>query len=254
MTDLSKKEIKAKIASVEHWYHRIEVAPGIVTPGINASKECLALLPLPADCKGLRALDLGARDGFYSFELERRGAEVVAIDYLAPTITGFNVAKELVGSKVECLVDNIYDLSESKYGRFDIILFLGLLYHLRDPLLALDRIWDVAAAKAELYVESQVIDNAFLDKGGKFVPLSSLSPELPGYPIMQFYPKDTLSGDHSNWWAPNMSCLKHMLESSNFAVEYERLNGTRGIVKARRADDPETAYHRRIEKSTISGG
>ncbi|MGH9335920.1 MAG: class I SAM-dependent methyltransferase, partial [Vicinamibacteria bacterium] len=156
MRELTEREIREKIATVRHWYHRIEVAPGITTPGINASGECLELLPLPKDCSGLRALDIGARDGFYSFELERRGADVVAIDYIDPNTTGFNVAKELLSSKVSCLVDNVYNLTRDRHGAFDVVLFLGTLYHLRDPLLALDRIWDVSADGAELFVESQV--------------------------------------------------------------------------------------------------
>lgn len=251
MGELTEREIREKIASIEHWYHRIEVAPGITTPGINASRECLELIPLPKDCSGLRALDIGARDGFYSFELEKRGAEVVALDYLDPSITGFNVAKELLGSNVTCRVDNVYNLSREGYGLFDIVLFLGTLYHLRDPLLALDRIWDVSADGAQLFVESQVIDNAFLDRKGKSVPLSSLHPELVQTPIMQFYPRDSLNRDFTNWWAPNMACLEALLESANFRVQHRRLNGARGIFQAKKTTDENTAYYRRIEKSTI---
>ena len=75
---LSDEQVRERIAAVPHWYHQIEVRPGIVTPGINDSAGTLAQLDLPQDCTGLRALDIGARDGFFSFELERRGAQVVA--------------------------------------------------------------------------------------------------------------------------------------------------------------------------------
>ncbi|MGH9335919.1 MAG: hypothetical protein ACRD21_19465, partial [Vicinamibacteria bacterium] len=97
-----------------------------------------------------------------------------------------------------------------------------------------------------------VIDNAFLDPKGNSVALARLSPELVNTPIMQFYPRDSLNKDFTNWWGPNMACLKALLESANFAVEYERLNGARGILKARKANDEGAAYYRAIEKSTIT--
>src|SRR5215475_1498401 len=108
---LSTREIHEHIAQVSHWYHQIEVAPGIVTPGILDSAGELRLLQLPEDCRGMRALDIGARDGFFSFELERRGAEVLAIDYLPEDKTGFAVAKKLLGSGVRYERDNVYDLA-----------------------------------------------------------------------------------------------------------------------------------------------
>src|SRR5262245_34297053 len=131
------EEARKRIAAHEHWYHQIEVAPGVVTPGINDSQQILAALRLPERLDGQRVLDIGARDGFFSFECERRGAEVVAIDSMPPEQTGFPIAKELVGSGVEMLQRNVYDLSPEEFGSFDLILFLGVLYHLRDPMLAL---------------------------------------------------------------------------------------------------------------------
>src|SRR6201996_4023048 len=136
------------IAAHPHWYHQIEVAPGVVTPGVNDSQMILDTLRLPDDLSGLRVLDIGARDGFFSFECERRGAaEVVAIDYLPPEETGFPIAKKLVGSDVELRQANVYDLTPEEFGTFDLVLFLGVLYHLRDPMLALDRIADVSTGR-----------------------------------------------------------------------------------------------------------
>lgn len=93
-------EVRARIASVPHCYHRIEVRPGILTPGTNDSQTSLARLDLPVDCSGLSVLDIGTRDGFFAFELERRGARVLAVDYAPPAATGFAVAADLLGSKV----------------------------------------------------------------------------------------------------------------------------------------------------------
>src|SRR5690348_11622893 len=108
---MSTDIIREKIARHRGWYHRIELAPGVVTPGINDSPGVLKLLQLPEDCQGLRALDIGAMDGFFSFELERRGAEVLAIDNLSPNASGFRIAAELLGSKVRHEVANVYELS-----------------------------------------------------------------------------------------------------------------------------------------------
>ena len=169
---VSDKQIRERIASVAHWYHQIEIRPGITTPGINNSAHTLRQLDLAARYDGLRVLDIGARDGYFSFELERRGAEVVAVDYMDPAETGFPVARELLGSSVDFHVGNIYDLTPERHGTFDLVLFLGLLYHLRDPLLALDRIWDVCNPDAVLMLETQLLDNALLVGDGRFRTLA----------------------------------------------------------------------------------
>jgi tRNA (mo5U34)-methyltransferase len=250
MQPFSSETIQQKINSVPHWYHQIEIAPGIITPGVNAAGSVLELLNLPEDCTGMRALDIGARDGFFSFELERRGADVLAIDYVAPTQTGFAVASELLGSKVTYEVANVYDLSPERYGQFDIVLFLGVLYHQRNPLLALDKIWSVCRDK--LLVESQVIDNGVLDlESGEMQTLSVIAPKLVSSPIIQFYPRNVLNNDFTNYWAPNMACLRAMLEDANFVVESECLYGGRGIMRCRVGNDAQINYHRMIEQAVV---
>ncbi|HYF61435.1 MAG TPA: methyltransferase domain-containing protein [Herpetosiphonaceae bacterium] len=226
----SEHELRARINSVPHWYHQIEVAPGVVTPGINRSSEVLRRLDLPADCRGLRALDIGARDGFFSFELERRGAEVLAIECVPPEQTGFLVASELLGSAVRYEVLDVYDLDPRRHGTFDLVLFLGVIYHLRHPLLAIDRIR--AVARDRLWLESHVIDQGFLNLAdGQVSPLAAAAPRLAHNPVMQFYPGGALNGDTSNWWGPNMACLESMLESAGFVVDRAELYHDRGIVQ-----------------------
>jgi len=242
---LGEDEIRRRIDAVPHWYHRIEVRPGVVTPGINDSAEVLRHLELPDRCDGLRALDIGVRDGFFSFELERRGAEVVAIDYLDASETGFPVAKELLGSGVEYRVDNVYRLGPADHGEFDIVLFLGVLYHLRDPILALDRIWDVCREGALVVVETQLLDQAFLDPDGSF---RALDPALADACLAQFYPGKTLRGDATNYWAPSLSCLRGLLETAGFDVERAAVLGARGIVHARKVVDSERLFYRQLEK------
>ena len=180
----------------------------------------------------MRVLDIGARDGFFSFELERRGAKVLAIDYFGPTITGFAIASKLLGSRVRYEVLNVYDLSPATHGKFDIVLFLGVLYHLRNPLLALDRIRNVCQDR--LWLESQVIDNAFLNMStGEMLALDTIAPLMKETPIMQFYPRDELNKDGSNWWAPNLACLTAMLETCNFVVQRKDVSGVRAIIECK---------------------
>ena len=248
---VSDKQIRERIASVAHWYHQIEIRPGITTPGINNSAHTLRQLDLATRYDGLRVLDIGARDGYFSFELERRGAEVVAVDYMDPAETGFPVARELLGSDVDFHVGNIYDLTPEQHGTFDLVLVLGLLYHLRDPLLALDRIWDVCNPDAVLMLETQLLDNALLVGEGRFRALADIDPALTDVCLMQFYPEDSLNGDHSNYWAPNAACTRGMLRAAGFAVTSESVGGARGIFQARQTVDDTAMYHRRLEKTTV---
>jgi tRNA (mo5U34)-methyltransferase len=235
------------VESVEHWYHRIEVAPGFITPGVNDSQMVLEVLDLPADLSGLRVLDIGTRDGFFAFECERRGAEVVAVDYMPPEETGFLVARELIGSKVEFTQCNVYDVSEERFGTFDLVLFLGVLYHLRDPMLALDRIWDVA--RGRVIVETQMIDDALLMESGEFKRMEDISPELLGIPLMQFYPDAALNNDPTCVWAPNEACLGAMLTEAGFEVDSQVRVGQRGIAFARWSDDSTHHFWRRRDRA-----
>lgn len=247
---LTDEQIQARIDAVADWYHRIEIRPGIVTPGINDSETTLLQLNLAERYDGMRVLDIGARDGFFAFELERRGAEVVAIDYMDPAETGFPVARELLGSQVEYLVDNVYNVDPERYGTFDLVLFLGVVYHLRDPLLALDRLWDVCNPGATLILETQLLDNALLVDGGGFRTLAEIDPALTEACLMQFYPGDALNGDHSNYWAPNAACMRGLLSTAGFDVADAAVAGSRGIFHARQMFDSTTVYHRRLEKTT----
>ncbi|HVV43844.1 MAG TPA: DUF1698 domain-containing protein, partial [Bryobacteraceae bacterium] len=117
-------------------YHTIELPDGTVLPGLQSVEHLrwrLSLFPLPEDLRGKRVLDIGAWDGWFSFECERRGAEVIAVDCVA--LNTFIEAKELLGSRVEYLTLDVDELSADRLGTFDIVLFFGVLYHLRHPLL-----------------------------------------------------------------------------------------------------------------------
>jgi 2-polyprenyl-3-methyl-5-hydroxy-6-metoxy-1,4-benzoquinol methylase len=113
----------------------------------------------PRNMRGMRALDLGCSDGFFSFEMEKRGADVVAVDFVPEDYTGFSVARRILGSSVEYRMDNVYNLSPEVYGYFDIVLFMGVLYHLRNPLGGLDAIRSVINDEGQLFVGTMMIDD-----------------------------------------------------------------------------------------------
>src|SRR3954469_14991055 len=129
------------------WYHAIELRPGLRTPGLDDPRERLGMLRVPDDLSGRDVLDVGAWDGFFSFEAERRGARrVVAADSFAwnganwSTKEGFELAREALGSRVEDADVDVMDLDPLALGTFDLVLCLGVLYHLRDPLGGLERV------------------------------------------------------------------------------------------------------------------
>lgn len=233
-------DLQKLIGSVPHWYHRFEFAPGVVTPGVNDSRAVLDQLDLPDDLTGLRVLDIGARDGYFSFECERRGAaEVIAIDYFPAEKTGFPVAKQVLGSRLDLVHENIYNLTAAKYGKFDIVLFLGLLYHLPDPLLALDIIHDLMKPDSTLYMETVVIDH-------------ELPPELAKRPLMEFYPGASKSNDHTNYWGITERCGIDMLEEYRFSNVATKRSGERGLFIARKASSSKD-YYASISRSIIGG-
>lgn len=223
---LTDEEVWQAVKSVPNWYHRITLRPGIVTPGISDSVENLRRLQLPLNCNGVRVLDLGARDGFFSFELERRGAEVVAVDYLPPDLTGFKVAADVLGSRVRYVHSNIYDLLDASLGQFDIVLFLGLFYHLPDPILALNIVR--AHCRGQLFLESHVIDD------GSDIPL------------MRFYPGRSLNNDPTNYWGPNVACLEAMLNETRFQTLSQFCQADRAVFRCRVKEDKALDYLNRL--------
>ena len=165
------------------WYHSIDLGNGIVTPGYDNSTKKLNRLKFPDSLAGKTVLDIGALDGFFSFEAERRGAKrVLATDSFAWDVMGkdgFNLAKTRLNSNVEEMYIDVLDLSPEKVGTWDVVLFLGVLYHMRHPLLALEK---VASVTKEMVIVETVVD--------------MLSQKRPA---IAFYQASELSSDSTNW-------------------------------------------------------
>ncbi|HVF74601.1 MAG TPA: DUF1698 domain-containing protein [Acidimicrobiales bacterium] len=182
----------------------MELAPGVRTPGIYDPSRTLPRLGLPARLDGLSVLDVGAWDGFYSFEMERRGASVLATDSYCwdgggwGTKAGFDLAREAVSSQVRDQWIDPLDLSpEAVGGTFDVVLLLGVLYHIRHPMLLLERVRSVTSGLLVLETEVGML--------------------LTRRPAAEFFPNTELNADGSNWWAPNVAATLGMLRSSGFS-------------------------------------
>jgi tRNA (mo5U34)-methyltransferase len=254
-------EIKALIEAHGRWWHEIELAPGIVTPGDDSNRMKLPILDglgLPGDLRGMRALDVGCSDGYFSFELEKRGASVVAIDFVPETYSGFATARKVLDSKVDYRMENVYNLAPETFGDFDVILFLGVLYHLRKPLAALDALRSVMKPGGQLFVGTMLIDEFFLLPDGTATTLDAVNPILKSVPLWQAYPGDSLNGDFTNCFAPNRRALEVALDEAQFRVDDFRIVSMGGYARATAVVDVRTAKYQkldtRLEKSAFDPG
>jgi tRNA (mo5U34)-methyltransferase len=199
------EDLQAQVRALR-WYHTIDLGHGVITPGVDDTPVRLARIGLPADLSGRSVLDIGAWDGFYSFEAERRNAaRVVATDHYAWHGTGwgtgqgkagFELARTALRSKVEDVDVDVMDLSPERVGTFDVVFFLGVLYHVPDPLAALQRVSSVAA---DMLIIETVVDMLGI-----------------GRPAAAFYPGRELNDDPTNWWGPNYAAVEGLLQAVGF--------------------------------------
>ncbi|MES1147508.1 MAG: DUF1698 domain-containing protein [bacterium] len=214
-------ELLNRIHQFPFWYHKIELPYGITTPGwapLNRDGY-----RIPEDLTGKRVLDVGAWDGFWTFEALKRGAkQVVAIDDFsdyAGILTEsdrrawetFDLCKEALGyTDEECqrIEMSVYNVNEAQFGRFDVVFFFGTLYHLRYPLLALDVLSSVC--DEQIYIETAVCDDFSPYQGG-------LNHGYGGAQcVMEFYPTTEYGGNMTNWWTPSLGCLGSMAIAAGF--------------------------------------
>ncbi|GAK56582.1 methyltransferase type 11 [Candidatus Vecturithrix granuli] len=220
MKFMTPPSIEEKISKVS-WYHSYELLPGVITPGIcqfNA-KSLLDWLGIPRNLSGKRALDIGTWDGPAAFELEARGAEVVALDIQDPNRTGFNTAKEILQSKVTYIQGSVYELSQllSGKGSFDIICFFGVFYHLKDPVMAFEEIEKMLAEDGVVLFEGECcLHYAETIEGEPIAQelLESLARlNAAEIPLTLFY-SGKYKNDHSNWFIPNVACFDSWLRAA----------------------------------------
>jgi tRNA (mo5U34)-methyltransferase len=202
MVPTDAASVQEQVASLQ-WFHRIDLGNGIVTPGIDDSPGKLKALDLPS-LAGKTVLDIGASDGFFSFAAERAGASrVLAVDAPAWEDTGwlgskqaFDFAREVLGSKVEDFHCDLHGLTPELVGTFDVVFFLGVLYHMEDPLNSLRQ---MARLTNELLVVETLVDMTWTNR-----------------PAAAFYSSTEINDDWSNWWGPNPPAVLGMLRAAGF--------------------------------------
>jgi len=207
--------INSQVEAEDYWFLRMDLGDGVVTPGwSDPATEKLPLYGLPDDLTGMRVLDIGCAEGFFSFEAERRGArEVVAIDSFPASIRRFNICRSALGSKAEAHLASVYALDPKSFGTFDLVMYFGVLYHLRNPLLSLQKIASVASGTVLLQT------------------LGFEKESLGDMSVAQFHPSGIVTGppgnpmrDTSVFWIPNSACIRDMLLHVGF-IGVESVSG-----------------------------
>jgi tRNA (mo5U34)-methyltransferase len=205
-------------------YHALQLPDGRVIPGmigIEALEQRVASFPIPADLRGLRVLDVGAASGWNSFEMLRRGASVTAVDCVEfPELT---TVRGLYNPTVEYLLLDVDELTPATVGTFDLVLFFGVLYHLRHPLLGLEKM--CALTRQSAFIESYVSD-----------PPGTVSDSCS----LEFYETDQLGGQIDNWFGPTAKCLLALCRSAGFVrVKHEYTSNRRAGATCHRHWEPE---------------
>jgi tRNA (mo5U34)-methyltransferase len=226
------------VRQVGFWWHSIDLGDGVVTPGFKSPELLAAELEavdMPKELGGRSVLDVGGWDGFYAFEAERRGAErVVIVDHPIwatdtaawfayagdrrrpgdptpdpklldiwdpvglPGRRGFDLAHRILASSVEPVVVDLETSELERLGTFDVVLYLGVLYHMENPMHALRQLSAVTHGMAIIETEAVVL------------------PDWEHEAIWRFFPGAELNNDPSNWWAPNLSALGGALNAAGF--------------------------------------
>jgi tRNA (mo5U34)-methyltransferase len=197
--------ISARISEEPYWFHRIALPGGIVTPGWSDPKvDKLPHYGLPSDMTGMRVLDIGNAEGFFSFEAERRGAaEIIGLENYPPMARKFEICRAALGSRARTYMGNVYDLSPNTFGTFDLVMFFGVLYHLRHPILALQKIASVCTGT--ILMQTAACDNNSAKPMAEFHPFGITSG-----------PADKPEHDPTCFWFPNIACGIAMLQHVGF--------------------------------------
>lgn len=238
MSRVSGSELRSRVDAVPFWWHSIDLGGGVVTPGAKTPESLekeLAYLQL-GDLRGKSVLDIGSYDGYFAFAAERLGADrVVAMDHYVwsfdlseyhkvrdscierkvpvpapealsdvwrpaelPGRRAFDLAYEALDSNVEVVVGDLLDCDLEALGTFDVVLYLGVLYHMRHPLLALERLVQVTCGVAIIETQAEHFRAA-----GRL-------------PMGRFIEGDELNSDPTNWWIFNEAALLSLCRAAGF--------------------------------------
>ena len=218
----TKAEIRRRTKALGDWFHNIDLG-GVPTapdhflhdyPNVKWRKFEHAI---PADLTGKTVLDIGCNAGFYSIAMKRRGADhVLGIDFDERYHEQARFAAEVKDADIEFRQLSVYDVAQLG-ERFDVVLFMGVLYHLRYPLLALDLIREHVARDLLVYQSMQRGSGAEAEVAADYGFFDEAHFDAPGYPKLHFI-EHRYAGDPTNWWSPNAACSAAMLRSAGFEV------------------------------------
>ncbi len=217
---MTRAEIEARVRALGDWFHNLDLGgvktapqhflgdyPAVVWNGIAPA--------LPRDLSGKTVLDIGCNAGFFSLEMKRRGAaRVLGVDFDARYLAQARLAAEVSGLEVEFRELSVYDVA--RLGeRFDVVVFMGVLYHLRHPLLALDLL-RAHAAKDLLVFQSMLRGSEGRFPAAPDYPFTERDVfDHPAWPKLHFV-EQQYAHDETNWWIPNRACVEAMLRSAGF--------------------------------------
>jgi tRNA (mo5U34)-methyltransferase len=220
-SESAQGDIASLIRALDPWFHNfrfgtLQTAPSHFLGDYPMVKWRRFERALPPDLQGASVLDIGCNGGFYSIEMKRRGAgRVLGIDVDERYLKQAQLAAELSGVEIELRQMSVYQIADLR-ERFDIVLFMGVLYHLRHPLLALDLIREHAARRLVI-VQSMLRGERTIIAPADDYPFSNEAIfTTRGYPAMYFV-EHRYAGDPTNWWVPNASALAGMLRSAGLA-------------------------------------
>jgi tRNA (mo5U34)-methyltransferase len=221
-SELTPREIEERVRGLGEWFHNLDLkgvrtAPNHFLGDYPAMNWRHLQDAIPADLTGKSVLDLGCNAGFYAMEMKRRGASrVLAVDSDERYLAQGRFAAEVNGLDIEFRKLDVYDVGALR-ERFDVVIFMGVLYHLRHPLLALDLLHEHVVGDLLLFQSMQRGSTRVepLEKDYPFEEREIF--DQPGYPKLHFVEHD-YSHDWTNWWIPNRACVEAMLRSAGFEI------------------------------------
>jgi tRNA (mo5U34)-methyltransferase len=222
--ELTMQEIERQVRSMGQWFHNLDLH-GVKTapdhflgdyPNVKWQRFAHAL---PDDLTGRSVLDIGCNAGFYSIEMKKRGAaRVLGLDSDETYLKQARFAADVSGfHDIEFRSMSVYDVG--RLGeRFDVVIFMGVLYHLRHPLLALDTLYEHVVGDLLVFQSMQRGSPAVAELEADYPFWESKQFESEGFPLMYFI-EQQYAGDPTNWWIPNRACVEGMLRSAGFVIE-----------------------------------
>lgn len=219
---LSSEQIATRIRELGAWFHNLDLngvrtAPDHFLGDYPAVKWRRFEHAIPSDLRGKSVLDIGCNAGFYSIEMKRRGADrVVGVDFDESYLAQARFAAEVCRVDIELHKLSVYEI-EALGERFDLVLFMGVFYHLRHPLLALDLIYEHVTRDVLIFQSMQRGSDEVEPQRADYRFWETEPFDRPSFPRMHFIEK-SYAGDPTNWWIPNRACVEALLRSAGFAI------------------------------------